>query len=55
MLCLCKRNLVNTRENAVWKLVPIAEQLNVIDANWIYKNKYDESGIVTNGVARTLG
>lgn len=42
------------KRNAIWKLVPIAERLNVIDANWIYKNKYDESGIVTMNKVRLV-
>jgi len=28
--------------------------MNVIGPNWIYKNKYDENGIVTRNMARLV-
>jgi len=42
------------KRNVVWKLVPIPERLNVIDANWIYKNKSNESCIVTMDKVRLV-
>ncbi|XP_050920470.1 uncharacterized mitochondrial protein AtMg00810-like [Lathyrus oleraceus] len=40
--------------NKVWELVPRTEDVNFIGTNWIYKNKFDESGNVTRNKVRTV-
>lgn len=40
--------------NEVWDLVPRSKGMNVIGTKWIYKNKYDEKGIMTRNKARLV-
>lgn len=42
------------KKNAIWELVPILEDVNVIGTKWIFKNKYDENGNVTRNKARLV-
>lgn len=42
------------KRNEVWELVPRPEGTNIIGTKWIYKNKYDENGVVTRNKARLV-
>ena len=40
--------------NDVWTLVSISKDTNVIDTKWIFKNKSDASGNITQNKARLV-
>ena len=46
-----QEELEQFRRNEVWDLVPRPEGTNVIGTKWVYKNKYDETGVVTRNKA----
>ena len=37
--------------NDVWSLVPKTTQMNVIGTKWVFRNKSDDSGIITRNKA----
>ena len=40
--------------NKVWKLVPRPKDRTVIGTKWVFRNKMDETGIVTRNKARLV-
>jgi len=40
--------------NDVWLLVPKTDQMNIIGTKWVFKNKVDESGVITRNKARLV-
>jgi len=40
--------------NDVWTLVPKTTQMNVIGTKWVFRNKSDDSGIITRNKARLV-
>ena len=40
--------------NDVWFLVPKAAQINVIGTKWVFRNKSDDSGVITRNKARLV-
>ena len=40
--------------NKVWKLVPRPKERTVIGIKWVFRNKMDETGIVTRNKARLV-
>jgi len=40
--------------NEVWNLVPKTTQMNVIGTKWVFRNKSDDSGIITRNKARLV-
>ena len=40
--------------NDVWELVPRPKGVNVIETKWIFKNKYDEHGIIIRNKSRLV-
>ena len=49
-----QEELSQFRRNEVWNLVPRPEGINVICTKWVFKNKSDESGMVTRKKARLV-
>ena len=49
-----QEELSQFRRNEVWNLVPRPEGTNIIGTKWVFKNKSDESGMVTRNKARLL-
>jgi hypothetical protein len=46
--------LNNFTRNQVWELVECPKNKNVIDTQWVYRNKQDEHGIVVKNNARLV-
>jgi len=40
--------------NDVWFLVPRSDQMNIIGCKWVFRNKLDESGVITRNKARLV-
>ena len=40
--------------NDVWFLVPKIVQMNVIGTKWVFRNKSDDSGVITRNKARLV-
>ena len=40
--------------NDVWFLVLKSDQMNIIGCKWVFKNKLDESGVITRNKARLV-
>jgi len=40
--------------NEIWTLVPRTNQMNVICTKWVFRNKSDDSGIITRNKARLV-
>jgi len=40
--------------NDVWSLVPNTDCMNVIGTKWVFRNKLDESGVITRNKARLV-
>ena len=40
--------------NDVWFLVPRSDQMNIIRCKWVFRNKLDESGVITRNKARLV-
>ena len=40
--------------NEVWTLIPQFDSMNVIGTKWIYRNKIDETGVITRNKARLV-
>jgi len=40
--------------NDVWSLVPKTTQMNVIGTKWVFRNKSDDSGVITRNKARLV-
>lgn len=40
--------------NQVWKLVPCSDLVNVRGTKWVFKNKFDENGVVICNKARQV-
>jgi len=40
--------------NDLWTLVPRSDQMNIIGTKWIFRNKLDESGVITRNKARLV-
>jgi len=40
--------------NDVWFLVPRFDQMNIIGCKWVFRNKLDESGVITRNKARLV-
>jgi len=40
--------------NEVWTLVPQSNNMNVVGTKWIYRNKLDETGVITRNKARLV-
>ena len=40
--------------NDVWTLVPKTNQMNVVGTKWVFRNKSDDSGIITRNKARLV-
>ena len=40
--------------NEVWTFVPKTNQMNVIGTKWVFRNKTDDSGIITRNKARLV-
>jgi len=38
----------------VWFLVPRSDQMNTIGCKWVFRNKLDESGVITRNKARLV-
>ncbi|KAL4014657.1 hypothetical protein IC575_026866 [Cucumis melo] len=49
-----QKELHQFSRNNVWTLVPKPEGANIIGTKWIFKNKTDEAGCVTNNKARLV-
>jgi hypothetical protein len=49
-----EEELNNFKRNEVWELVPRPKQ-NVIGTKWVFRNKQDEFGVVTQNKARLVG
>ncbi|KAL0546131.1 hypothetical protein IC582_016037 [Cucumis melo] len=49
-----QEELLQFRQNNVWKLVSKPEGVNVIGTKWIFKNKTDKTGCVTKNKARLV-
>ena len=47
------KNSINLFKNDVWELVP-RPGVNVIGAKWIFKNKFNEHGIVIRNKSRLV-
>ena len=39
-------------KNDVWFLVPKTDCMNIIGTKWVFRNKLDESGVITKNKAR---
>jgi len=42
------------RRNDVWLLVPKSDEMNIIGTKWVFRNKLDESGMITRNKARLV-
>ncbi|KAK2402491.1 cysteine-rich RECEPTOR kinase [Trifolium repens] len=42
------------KRNEVWDIVPRPDGVNIIGTKWVYRNKSDESGVVTRNKARLV-
>jgi len=40
--------------NDVWLLVPRTNQMNVIGTKWVFRNKSDDTGVITRNKARLV-
>ena len=40
--------------NDIWVLVPRTNQMNVIGTKWVFRNKSDDSGVITRNKARLV-
>jgi len=40
--------------NDVWFLVPRSDEMNIIGSKWVFRNKLDESGVITRNKARLV-
>jgi len=40
--------------NDVWSLVPKTNQMNAIGTKWVFRNKLDDSGIITRNKVRLV-
>ena len=40
--------------NDVWFLVPRSDQMNISGCKWVFRNKLDESGVITRNKARLV-
>ena len=49
-----KEELNQFVRNEVWTLVPKTNQMNVIGTKWVFRNKSDDSGIITRNKARLV-
>ncbi|KAK2436142.1 hypothetical protein QL285_021150 [Trifolium repens] len=49
-----REELNEFKRNEVWDLVPRPDRVNIIGTKWVYRNKSDESGVVTRNKARLV-
>ena len=49
-----QEELVQFERNEVWELVPKPDNVNVIGTKWIFKNKSDEHGNITQNKVRLV-
>lgn len=49
-----QEELIQFKRTRVWDLVIRPSGTNVIGTRWMYKNKTDESGVVTRNMARLM-
>ena len=45
---------IKFERNKVWNLVPKPKDKIIIDTKWVFRNKMDETGIVTRNKARLV-